>query len=149
MQVWGRGKFPAHLRQILIRLCEKIITRAPGPMRAWCTALEFEGHVVIDKSILRDDIGDKDLNGLKSSGRVKGLLVLITYKQWMHTCAACKSDSKCPGNEIQISQCESAWVSQFHYPLVRHIGEERTVKSISETGHKWRDLRKDVKFFIQ
>ena len=77
-------------------------------MRAWCTALAFKGHVAIDKSILRDDIGDKDLNGLKSSGRVKGLLVLITYKQWMHTRAACKSDSKCPGNEIQISQCESA-----------------------------------------
>ena len=40
-------------------------------------------------------------------------------------------------------------ISQFHNPLVGHMGEDRTVKSISDAGHKWRGLRRDVKLFIQ
>jgi transposase InsO family protein len=40
-------------------------------------------------------------------------------------------------------------ISQFHNPMVGHLGLEKTCALLVDAGHKWRGLRRDVRLFIK
>jgi transposase InsO family protein len=52
-------------------------------------------------------------------------------------------------NDKKLTPAIHTLISQFHNPMVGHLGLQKTCALLAGAGHKWRGLKRDVRLFIK
>jgi transposase InsO family protein len=63
--------------------------------------------------------------------------------------AACLVVDVLESRNKKLSKQSYDLISQFHNPLVGHLGVDKTCMLLEKAGHQWRGRRRDVRLFIQ